>query len=579
MPIGFKKKTQSVQLKHLLGLSLEDHPMHKILLIAFLLFFSSLAQSRPSFGENCKNSDLNKPLLTEHSFPKIRCWAGICNEDWEGYGIPDHDDNLEDKGWTPKQVSLVIHTLNIDNKFNNADDEKREEDLYKKILDELEEVSPFSDVTGFWNFIQSLSPQIQTKINIQTQTALTERFQEICQPQVEPVENPPQSDQEETLPQCCKFVNLEQPHDCSNPISEETERRAWPIEVEIDMCNPAVCCEKNSTEEKTPRYGITKQDCKAHERKATLKEDEEGKCNIGNPTACCEENNTIVYREDSCEPPLRPATTEETSENSCNPSESEENENNDSTTEAGSSCSSGECVLDSSSPTTPSTAEQAEELAQLLEESRKELEETRRKHREEIESLEDQREERDREYGEKREERDKDNTALAADLSDCQSRSGNWSELSEANQKICGLLTRIHQRQDEIAKMQDYNQQVQQQLWQAVQSQSMNAFSQYESIHKMMRPGFFNSPYPGQNLQMMDQINSMKASISSLQNSMDQQTLTSKFDQLVSRMDQMIQLNATGVYNSDGYYRSFRQDLLGVQQAIPNQQNKRPVLR
>ena len=127
--------------------------------------------------------------------------------------------------------------------------------------------------------------------------------------------------------------------------------------------------------------------------------------------------------------------------------------------------------------------------------------------------------------------------------------------------------------------MQDYNQQVQQQLWQAVQSQSMNAFSQYESIHKMMKPGFFNSPYPGQNLQMMDQINSMKASISSLQNSMDQQTLTSKFDQLVSRMDQMIQLNATGVYNSDGYYQNFRQDLLGVQQAIPNQQNKRPVLR
>ena len=549
--------------------------MHKTSLIAFLLFFSFFAQSRPSFGENCTNPILEQKLAEGNQpFPRLSCV--LCDTDWEGYGIPDYDDNLEDKGWTPKQVSLVIHTLNIDNKFNNEDDEKREKALYEKILDELEENPPFSKVQDIWNFIQSLSSNIQAKIDIQSTTALQNRFQEICQPKVEVEEPTPQTDQEETPPQCCQYNTQSPPTICPNPITEEQEeRQAWPIEVKIGMCNPAVCCEKNTTEKNPPRYDPNTQDCKANERKATLKEDEDGKCNIGNPIACCSDS-TIVYQEDNCDSPLKPATDEEKSRGSCNPSELE---GDDSNTEVGSPCSSGDCVPDESSPASSSPADQAEELAEQLEELKEELEETKRTHREEIERLEDQREERDREYGEKREERDRDNTALAADLSDCQSRSGNWSELSEANQKICGLLARIHQRQDEIAKMQDYNQQVQQQLWQAVQSQSMNAFSQYESIHKMMRPGFFNSPYPGQNLQMMDQINSMQTDISSLQNSMDQQALTSKFDQLVSRMDQMIQLNATGVYNNDGYYQNFRQDLLGVQQAIPNQQNQRPVLR
>ena len=418
--------------------------MHKTSLIAFLLFFSFLAQSQAlSFGKNCTNpildiklheDDKNPPPSYPHfqPFPKLRCWGGFCNEDWEGYGISGHDDILKDKGWTPKQVSLVIHTLNIDNKFNNVNDEKREEDLYKKILDELEETSPFSNVTDFWSFIQSLSLQIQTKINIQTQTALKERLQKICQPQEEPVENPPQPDQEETPPQCCQYNTQSPPTICPDPINEDKERRAWPIEVEIDMCNPAVCCEKNTTDEKTPRYDDTKQDCKANERKATLKEDEEEKCNIGNPTACCSEDNTIVYQEDNCNFELRPATYAEINSNSCTPSEPEE----EAETEAESHCSSGNCSHgDSSSPTPPTTADQAEKITQQLEELQEELEETKRKHREEIESLEDQREERDREYGEKREERDKDNTALAADLSDCQSRSGNWSELSEANQK------------------------------------------------------------------------------------------------------------------------------------------------
>ena len=554
--------------------------MHKISLIVFLLFFSFFTQSRPTdFGKNCTNDALGKKLNEDLNFPRLSCFG--CRPHWDGFGIPWQDDNFVEHGWTPEQVNLVVLTLNIDDKL------KENEELYEKILDELDHIPPFSTFDDIWNFIKTVIENnydaMKEKLSHITEENLRTQFQEVCQapePEPEEVQQDTHPDvQEDTPLKCCDYEGLAPPRDCTleeiNIINSggepTTGRLAWKVELRADIntCNPAVCCKINATEEKPPRYDRATQNCQDNERKATSKEDTdiEPKCKV-TPFACCD-GTAITYQEISCESPLTTATDEQKAARSC------EGQPGNSTTEAGADCSSGTCHPGDSS--TKSALEAIrEEVAKLQEEN----EEMRRAHREEIEDLEAEREERDREYGEKREDRDRDNAALAADLSDCQSRSGNWSELSEANQKICGLLTRIHQRQDEIAKMQDYNQQVQQQLWQAVQSQSMNAFSQYESIHKMMRPGFFNSPYPGQNLQMMDQMNAMQVEISSLRNSMDQSALTSRFDQLVSRMDQMIQLNATGTYNSDAYYQRFRQDLLGVQRGLPNSsQSQRPILR
>ncbi len=195
-----------------------------------------------------------------------------------------------------------------------------------------------------------------------------------------------------------------------------------------------------------------------------------------------------------------------------------------------------------------------------------------------IAQLEQQQEENSREYAKRKNERDKGNQALVEDLDDCVNKKGEWEDLSSANERICGLLKRIHQRQNEIARTQDYNQQVQQQLWQAVQSRSMNAFSNYASIQQMRQPGFFNSPYPAQNLGFMDRINGMQKTIDSLQRTIDKNSITSKFDVLIGKMDTMISLNSRGVYNSDYFYRNYRKDLLGtqnqIQQALP-----RPDLR
>ena len=596
-------------------MSLEDHRMYKISLIIFLLLFPFLAQSSSStFGQNCTNPNLNKQLKEELGFPKI-CHVWVCPGDylegWEGYGLPWEDDKLAKKGWTPQQVALAALTFNINNIFTNADEDKREEGLYKDIIEELAERSPFRNTNEMWNFIKTMTESSEDKaqrLSHITEDRLKNQFQEICKPKTEEAPEPtPEPDRtDNTSEKCCDNDKQEPPTEavCSN----DNLRPARSIEIQFDICNPVTCCKKDISDEDNLIYNSETKDCKEDERKSTKLEKVYEKCNtsklfccdkvediyfapientenctknnfrpssdiereakVCNPVVCCS-GTTIIYQEDGdCQPPLTSATDEQITAGSCGSSEPNEAE-----TEAGTACSSGSCSQDDSSP---SSSQTTEELEQELSNIREQLEESKRATEEAIERLKDQREESDREYGERRKERDKD-TALAEDLSDCQNRSGNWSELSSANQKICGLLARIHQRQDEMAKMQDYNQQVQQQLWQAVQNQSMNAFSQYESIHKMMKPGFFNSPYPGQNLQMMNQINSMKQQISTLTNSMDQQALTSRFDQLVSRMDQMIQLNATGVYNNDAYYRNFRQDLLGVQQVLP--QNQRPILR
>ena len=201
----------------------------------------------------------------------------------------------------------------------------------------------------------------------------------------------------------------------------------------------------------------------------------------------------------------------------------------------------------------PNGRQQNSEITQLQEQIKSLLAQEEEEEEEDDDDDDDEREER-------RERRER-NKKISVDLEDCKDKKGNWSKISTT--EVCTLIGQLFQNQSSMQQRLDhYNTQVQGQLWNLVKQQTLNSFENHSSIFSMMsQQNLFPNPYPQQNLQLMNDVIQLQQNPQMIDSSDQNNLLNSKYNQVIERINSIINLNQSGNYHPSNFYRNIRTDI------------------